>query len=120
VDLRVVVWIREFLSGHIQRVQVERQLTEEGRVESGVPHGKVLGPLLLLMYIHDIWRDTESTIRLFIDNYIIQDVLKIMVGFQIRMYFVFLTVYNHNMSIGSLTVQLLCAAIKVPLFAHLS
>jgi hypothetical protein len=43
VDLRVVVWIREFLLGRKQRVRVGGQLLEEFRVTSGVPQGSVLG-----------------------------------------------------------------------------
>jgi len=30
-----------------------------------------LGPLLFLLYVHDIWRNTESTIRPFADNCVI-------------------------------------------------
>ena len=37
VDSRVVVWVREFLLGSLQRVRVGGQLSEEGRVLSGVP-----------------------------------------------------------------------------------
>jgi hypothetical protein len=57
--------------GHTQKVRVGGQLSEEVRVTSGVPQGSVLGPLLFLAYVNDIWRITESTIRLFADDCII-------------------------------------------------
>ena len=57
---RVVVWIREFLLGRTQRVRVGGQLSEEVRVTFGVPQGRVLGPLLFLAYVNDIWRNIES------------------------------------------------------------
>jgi len=68
IDSRVVVWIREFLLGRTQRVRVGGQLSAEVRVTSGVPQGSVLGPLLFLAYVDDIWRNMESTIRLFADD----------------------------------------------------
>jgi hypothetical protein len=71
VDLRVVVWVKEFLLGRTQRVRVDGQLSEEVRVTSGVPQGSVLGPLLFLAHINDIWRNNESNIRLFADDSII-------------------------------------------------
>ena len=71
VDSRVVVWIREFLLGRTQRVRVGGQLSEEVRLTSHVPQGSVLGPLLFLAYINDIWRNIESTIRLFVDDCVI-------------------------------------------------
>jgi Reverse transcriptase (RNA-dependent DNA polymerase). len=37
VDLRVVVWVKEFLLGRSQRVRVDGQLYEEVIVTSGVP-----------------------------------------------------------------------------------
>jgi len=71
VDSRVVAWVREFLLGRTQRVKLGGQLSEEVRVTSGVLQGSVLGPLLFLAYINDIWRDNESTIRLFADDCVI-------------------------------------------------
>jgi hypothetical protein len=49
VNSRVVVWVREFLVGCIQRVRVGRQISKEVKVTSGVPQGSVLGPLLSLV-----------------------------------------------------------------------
>jgi len=71
VDSRVVVWIREFLLGRTQRVRVGGHLSKEVIVTSGVPQGSILGPLLFLAYVNDIWRNIESTIRLFADDYVI-------------------------------------------------
>jgi len=71
VDSRVVAWVREFLLGRMQRVRVGGQLSEEVTVTSGVPQGSVLGPLLFLAYVNDIWRNSVSTIRLFTDDCVI-------------------------------------------------
>jgi retron-type reverse transcriptase len=54
IDIRVVKWIREFLHGCSQRVRVDGQLSEEIAVNSGVPQGSVLGPLLFLAYVNDM------------------------------------------------------------------
>jgi len=71
VDSRVVVWIREFLLGHTQRIREGGQLSEGVRVTPGVPQGSILGPLLFLAYVNDIWRNMESTIKLFADECVI-------------------------------------------------
>jgi hypothetical protein len=70
-ELRVVVWIREFLLGRTQTVRIGRQLSEEVRLIAGVPQGSVLDPLLFLAYANDIWKNTGSAIRLSVDSYAI-------------------------------------------------
>jgi len=67
VDYGVVVWVKEFLLGRSWRVRVNGQLSEV-TVTSGFPQGRVLGPLLLLAYVNDIWRNIGSNIRLFAYN----------------------------------------------------
>jgi len=67
----VVVWIREFLRGHSQRVTVGTHYSEEVRVMSGVPQGSVFGPILFLAYINDFSKNIESKIKLFADDCII-------------------------------------------------
>jgi hypothetical protein len=71
VDSKVVVWIREFLLGRSQRVRVGGQLSEEVGVTSGVRQGSVLDQLLFLTYVNNMWRNMESTIKLFADDCII-------------------------------------------------
>jgi len=71
VDSRIVAWVRECLRGRTHRVKVGGQLSEEVRVTCGVPQGSILGPLLFLAYVNDIWRNIESIIRLFADDCVI-------------------------------------------------
>ena len=71
VDLRAGVWVKDFLLGRSQRVRLDGQLSEEVRVASGVPQGSVLDPLIFLVYVNDIWRTTDSNIRLLADDCII-------------------------------------------------
>ena len=52
-------------------LRVDGKLSEEVRLTSGVPQGSVLGPLLFLAYVNDIWRNMEPTIRLFADACVI-------------------------------------------------
>jgi len=66
--LRIFVWVKDLLLGRSQTVGVDGQLSEEVRETSGVPQGSVLGPLLFLAYVNDIWRNTESNTRLFTDD----------------------------------------------------
>ena len=54
-----------------RRVRVDGQLSEEVRVMSGVLQGSVLGPLLFLAYVNDIWRNIKFNIQLFADDCII-------------------------------------------------
>ena len=51
---KVSCWIHDFLTGRKQVVRVNVQLSSVGNVDSGVPEGSSLGPLLFQIIISDI------------------------------------------------------------------
>ena len=67
----VVFWVREFLVGRTHRVRIGGQISMEVKVTSGVPQGRAFCPLLFLLYVNDIWRNADSSIRIFADDCII-------------------------------------------------
>ena len=71
MDSKVVAWVSEFFLGRTQRFKVKEQLSYEVSVTSGLPQGSLLGPLLFLDYVSDIWKNIEWTIRLFPDDCVI-------------------------------------------------
>jgi hypothetical protein len=70
VDTKVD-WVREFLIARTQNVGVGGQLCKEVKVTSVVPQGSLFCPLSFLVYVNDIWRNIDSSIRLFADSCII-------------------------------------------------
>ena len=62
-----LTWMKSFLVGRTQAVVLESESSEEVPVNSGVPLGSVLGPLLFLLYIND-QPDIQSQVRLFADE----------------------------------------------------
>jgi hypothetical protein len=44
-------WVKSFLEGRQQQVQVEKAMSSVRHLEVGVPQGSVLSPLLFLLYI---------------------------------------------------------------------
>lgn len=61
-------WISEFLTGRTQCVVADGAYSDWSAVDSGVPQGTVLGPLLFLLYINDLPNCVQSQVRLFADD----------------------------------------------------
>ena len=61
-------WLTNFLSKRTMKVVIEGESSEEVTVESGVPQGTVLGPILFLCHINDLPLAVKSQVRLFADD----------------------------------------------------
>lgn len=61
-------WFENYLSGRMQAVKVNGELSEWEGVRCGVPQGSTLGPLLFLIYVNDISTAVECSFILFADD----------------------------------------------------
>ena len=68
IDKQINTWISEFLHNRTQSVLVNGETSNPVSVDSGVPQGSVLGPLLFLCHINDLPERTKSTVRMFADD----------------------------------------------------
>jgi hypothetical protein len=69
-------WISGFLKHRVQRVVVGGEHSTWTDVDSGVPQGTVLGPLLFLAYINDLPDNISSNVRLFADDCVLYREIK--------------------------------------------
>ena len=67
---------QNYLSNRKQRVVLNGSYSDLSSVESGVPQGSVLGPLLFLVYINDLERNIKSNVKFFADDTMLFSIVK--------------------------------------------
>ena len=77
IDDKIWTWISNFLKQRKQHVVVDGIQSDLVTVDSGVPQGTVLGPILFLLHINDLPSVISSKVRLFADDCLVYREIKI-------------------------------------------
>ena len=76
VSSSFLMFFQNYLNNRKQRVVLNGSYSSYSTVQSGVPQGSVLGPLLFLIYINDLERNIKSNIKLFADDTMLYSIVK--------------------------------------------
>ena len=71
-----ILKLQNYLSNRKQRAVLNGSYSDFSSVDSGVPQGSVLGPLLFLIYINDLERNIKSNVKFFADDTILFSIVK--------------------------------------------
>ena len=69
-------WVKSYLCNRTQRVVLDGKFSEWKKIESGVPQGSVLGPLLFLVFINDLLDNLTCKVFIFADDTSLLDIVE--------------------------------------------
>jgi hypothetical protein len=76
VSGKLLSFFQSYLSNRKQRVALNGFYSDFSEIESGVPQGSVLGPLLFLVYINDLEKGIKSNVKFFADDTMLYSIVK--------------------------------------------
>ena len=90
LSVESVLWFKSYLSGRRQSVKSKGIKSDYLPIKCGVPQGSILGPLLFIIYINDLYKYlTECSISLYADDTALytsaKTQIEIMLNFQLEL-----------------------------------
>ena len=76
IDGDLLRFFQCYLSHRHQRVCLNGQHSQYTAIESGVPQGSILGPLLFLIYINDLEKGLRSNVKFYADDTMLYSIVK--------------------------------------------
>lgn len=81
---QTLLWIKSFLSNRRQKVVINGKDSDWVDVQSGVPQGSVLGPLLFLLFVNDLPNILSCNSKFFADDSSLYDEVRVEEPFRLQ------------------------------------
>ena len=64
IDSYPISWITSYLTNRTQKTKFKNFISDAGKIQSGIPQGSILGPLLFYCYTNDLPEAFENTCKI--------------------------------------------------------